>query len=245
MNNFTNPDQSGPEAFGTLSLATGFTNSVNSVFCNIGEKLGIGTLMDYARRFGFDQTPSIDLPANAVAISGLYKGSNLLSPSQEIKLGDPGRVAFGQGNLVVTPLQMAMVAATVANNGKEMQPHLVDQVRRSDGGIVRIKPQMLAQPIKPETAMELTQMMESVVTSGTGTAAAISGVKVAGKTGTAENGTGQPNTTWFISFAPADAPRVAVAVVLQNQSGTGGTTAAPIARQIMQAILSSAPNSNS
>jgi peptidoglycan glycosyltransferase len=88
-------------------------------------------------------------------------------------------------------------------------------------------------------------MMESVVTSGTGTAAAISGVKVAGKTGTAENGTGQPNTTWFISFAPADAPRVAVAVVLQNQSGTGGTTAAPIARQIMQAILSSAPNSNS
>jgi len=104
---------------------------------------------------------------------------------------------------------------------------------------------MLGQPIKPETAIELTQMMESVVSGGTGTAAAIPGVRVAGKTGTAENGIGQPNTTWFISFAPADAPRVAVAVVLQNQTGTGGTTAAPIAREIMQAILSSAPNSNS
>jgi peptidoglycan glycosyltransferase len=238
-------DQSGPEVFGPLTFAKAFQDSVNSVFCNIGKRLGTSTLMNYASRFGFDQTPSIDLPANALAISGLYRRSHLLSPSEGDHLGDPGRIAFGQDKLLVTPLQMAMVAATVANNGKEMQPHLVDHVRRSDGGIVRIKPQMLAQPIKPETAMELTQMMESVVTSGTGTAAAISGVKVAGKTGTAENGTGQPNTTWFISFAPADAPRVAVAVVLQNQSGTGGTTAAPIARQIMQAILSSAPNSNS
>jgi peptidoglycan glycosyltransferase len=245
VNNFTNHDQKGPEAFGTLSLATGFTDSVNSVFCNIGKRLGMHNLMNYARRFGFDQKPSIDLPSNALAISGLYQRSHLLSPTQEIDLGDPGRVAFGQSLLLVTPLQMAMVAATVANNGTEMQPHLVDRVRRSDGGIVRIKPEELAQPIKPETALELTQMMESVVTSGTGTAAAIPGVKVAGKTGTAENGTGQPNTTWFISFAPADAPRVAVAVVLQNQTGTGGMTAAPIARQIMQAILSSAPNSNS
>jgi len=245
VNNYTNPDQLGPEAFGTLSLATGFQNSVNSVFCNIGKALLMPTLMNYARRFGFDQTPSIDLPSNALAISGLYKGTRLLSPREENKYGDPGRTAFGQSLLLVTPLQMAMVAATVANNGKEMQPHLVDRVRRSNGDIVRIKPQMLGQPIKPETAIELTQMMESVVSGGTGTAAAIPGVRVAGKTGTAENGIGQPNTTWFISFAPADAPRVAVAVVLQNQTGTGGTTAAPIAREIMQAILSSAPNSNS
>ena len=245
MNNFTNLDQSGPEAYGTLTLATGFQNSVNSVFCNIGMKLHMPTLMNYARRFGFDQTPSIDLPSNALAISGLYKGKRLLSPSEEDKQGDPGRTAFGQDKLLVTPLQMAMVAATVANNGTLMQPHLVDRVRRSDGSIVRIKPQSLGRAIKPETAMELTQMMESVVTGGTGTEAAIPGVKVAGKTGTAENGTGQPNTTWFISFAPADAPRVAVAVVLQNQTGVGGTTAAPIARQIMQAILTKTANSNS
>jgi peptidoglycan glycosyltransferase len=245
VNNFTNADQIGPERFGHLTLATAFQDSVNSVFCNIGMKLGINGLMNYARRFGFDQTPPIDLPSGAVYTSGLYQHGHLLSPSQEKALGDPGRTAFGQSLLLVTPLQMAMVAATVANGGKEMQPHLVDRVRRSDGGIVHIKPQMLAQPIKPETAMELTQMMESVVSGGTGTAAQIPGVRVAGKTGTAENGTGQPNTTWFISFAPAGAPRVAVAVVLQNQTGTGGSTAAPIARQIMQAILSTAPNSNS
>jgi peptidoglycan glycosyltransferase len=242
VNNFTNPDQSGPEAFGTLSLATGLKNSVNSVFCNIGKTLGIHTLMDYARRFGFDSKPPIDLPSNAVRASGLYQHRQLLSPSQD-GLGDPGRVAFGQSLLLVTPLQMAMVAATIANNGKEMQPHLVDRVRRSNGELVRIKPQTLGQAIKPETATELTQMMESVVSGGTGMAAQISGVRVAGKTGTAENGAGQPNTTWFIAFAPADAPRVAVAVVLQNQTGVGGTTAAPIARQIMQAILTPTANS--
>ena len=116
---------------------------------------------------------------------------------------------------------------------------------RFAGRLVRIKPEALGRVIKPQTALELTQMMESVVTGGTGTAAAIPGIRVAGKTGTAENGTGQPNTTWFISFAPADAPRVAVAVVLQNQTGVGGTTAAPIARQIMQAILTKTANSNS
>jgi peptidoglycan glycosyltransferase len=232
------------EVFGHLTLAKAFQYSVNSVFCNIGMALHMRGLMNYAHRFGFDQTPSIDLPSGAAYISGLYKGGHLLSPSEELQQ-DPGRTAFGQDKLLVTPLQMAMVAATVANNGTLMQPHLVDRVRRSNGEIVRIKPEVLGRPIKPETAMELTQMMESVVSGGTGMAAAIPGVRVAGKTGTAENGTGQPNTTWFISFAPADAPRVAVAVVLQNQSGTGGTTAAPIARQIMQAILSSAPNSNS
>ncbi len=236
-------DQSGPEVFGTLSLATGFQDSVNSVFCNIGMTLKMPTLMNYARRFGFDQTPPIDLPSDAVNISGLYKGKRLLSPSQD-RLGDPGRTAFGQDKLLVTPLQMAMVAATIANNGKEMAPHLVDRVRRSNGEIVRIRPQVLGQPIKATTALELTQMMESVVSGGTGTAAQIPGVRVAGKTGTAENGPGQPNTTWFIAFAPADAPRVAVAVVLQNQTGTGGTTAAPIARQIMQAILTKTANSN-
>ncbi len=237
-------DQNGPEVFGRLTLATALQHSVNSVFCNIGKALGMRTLMNYARRFGFDQTPSIDLPSNALAISGLYQHSRLLSPREELNQ-DPGRTAFGQDKLLVTPLQMAMVTATIANNGKEMRPHLVDRVRRSNGDIVRIRPQMLGQPIKPQTASELAQMMESVVSGGTGTAARISGVRVAGKTGTAENGPGQPNTTWFIAFAPVDAPRVAVAVVLQNQTGVGGTTAAPIAREIMQAILSTAPNSNS
>ena len=240
-------DQNGAEVFHHLSLFTAFQHSVNSVFCNIGidlAKLGVHTLMDYARRFGFGTKPPIDLPSNTAAASGLYQGRHLLSASKD-DLGDPGRIAFGQDRLLVTPLQMAMVAATVANGGVLMRPHLVDKVIRRDGTIDKIEPQMIGRAIKPETAAELTQMMEAVVSGGTGMAAQIAGVRVAGKTGTAENGAGQPNTTWFIAFAPADAPRVAVAVVLENQSGTGGTTAAPIAREIMQAILASTANSNS
>ncbi|MGD0273036.1 MAG: penicillin-binding protein 2 [Gaiellaceae bacterium] len=243
VNNFTNHDQQGPESFGNLALSKAFEFSVNSVFCNIGNALGIHTLMDYARQFGFGAKPPIDLPSNSLLPSGLYQHGRLLGPSED-GLGDPGRVAFGQGNLLVTPLQMAMVAATVANGGVLMRPHLVDEVIRRNGKVDKITPQTLGRVIKPETAAELTQMMEAVVNGGTGTAARIAGVRVAGKTGTAENGTGRPNTTWFIAFAPADAPRVAVAVVLENQSGTGGTTAAPIAREIMQAILASTANSN-
>jgi peptidoglycan glycosyltransferase len=243
VNNFTNHDQQGPESFGNLPLSKAFEFSVNSVFCNIGNALGIHKLMDYARRFGFGDKPPIDLPSSSLQASGLYSHGRLLSPSED-GFGDPGRVAFGQGNLLVTPLQMAMVAATVANNGVLMRPHLVDEVIRRNGKVDKLAPQSLGRVIKPETAAELTQMMEAVVSGGTGTAAQIPGVRVAGKTGTAENGPGRPNTTWFIAFAPADAPRVAVAVVLENQTGTGGTTAAPIAREIMQAILASTANSN-
>jgi len=232
-----------PEVFGTITLFQAFEHSVNSVFCNVGKALEIHPLMDYARRFGFGVKPPIDLPSNSLQASGLYLHGRLLGANEDWR-GDPGRVAFGQDKLLVTPLQMAMVAATVANGGVLMRPHLVDKVIRRDGTVEKITPQEIGRAIKPETAAELTQMMEAVVSGGTGTAAQIAGVRVAGKTGTAENGLGRPNTTWFVAFAPADAPRVAVAVVLENQSGTGGTTAAPIAREIMQAILASTANSN-
>jgi peptidoglycan glycosyltransferase len=244
VNNFINHDQIGPERFGNLTLATAFQHSVNSVFCNIGMELGVRALMDYARRFGFGVKPPIDLPENARRASGLYLRTRLLGSGEDDQR-DPGRIAFGQDKLLVTPLQMAMVAATVANGGVLMRPHLVDRVIRRDGTVDKIEPQVIGRAIKPETAAELTQMMEAVVREGTGMAAQIAGVRVAGKTGTAENGLNRPNTAWFVAFAPADAPRVAVAVALENQTGTGGTTAAPIAREIMQAILASAANSNS
>jgi peptidoglycan glycosyltransferase len=110
--------------------------------------------------------------------------------------------------------------------------------------IVRTKPHKYKRAMKTSTADAVNQMMQAVVTGGTGTAAQIPGVRVAGKTGTAETGgPGTPNTTWFIAFAPANAPRVAVAVALQNQTGAGGTTAAPIAKAIMEALLSRKANS--
>jgi penicillin-binding protein A len=142
--------------------------------------------------------------------------------------------------MLVTPLQMAMVAGAIANKGVVMEPYLTDRARKPDGSVlVKFKPKELRRAVKPEVADEIASMMESVVTSGTGTAAQIPGVRVAGKTGTAETGRSGRNTTWFISFAPVDNPKYAVAVVLQNQSGTGGSTAAPIAKEILQALMRS------
>jgi penicillin-binding protein A len=139
---------------------------------------------------------------------------------------------------------MAMVAAAVGNKGVIMEPHVVDRVTAPGGGIVkRTRPRKYRRAMRTKTAADLTRMMEAVVTGGTGTAAQIPGVRVAGKTGTAETGgAGTLNTTWFIAFAPAGAPRVAIAVVLQNQTGAGGTTAAPIAKAVMQAILAGRSN---
>jgi peptidoglycan glycosyltransferase len=139
---------------------------------------------------------------------------------------------------------MAMVAGGVANQGVVMRPFVVGKVTAPDGSVIyRAHPHKYKRAMKPSTAAALNEMMQAVVTGGTGTAAQIPGIKVAGKTGTAETGgPGTPNTTWFIAFAPADAPRVAVAVVLQNQTGAGGTTAAPIAKEIMQALLASGSN---
>ena len=142
----------------------------------------------------------------------------------------------------MTPMQMAMVAAGIANGGVVMRPYVVERITAPDGGTVtRTKPQVLSRAVSPETAAELTQMMEAVVQAGTGTAAQIPGVAVAGKTGTAETGASGVNTTSFVSFAPADNPKVAVAVFLENQHGVGGRTAAPIAKTIMETLLRSRP----
>ena len=152
---------------------------------------------------------------------------------------DPGRLAFGQDKLLVTPLQMALVAAAVANNGTIMEPHLIKKVTKPGGHtLVKVKPRLWKKAMKPLTAAILNQFMQAVVTGGTGRAAAIPGVKVAGKTGTAETGQNHVYTAWFIFFAPADNPQVAGAVVLEHQlNGFGGSVSAPIAKQLMEAIL--------
>jgi peptidoglycan glycosyltransferase len=231
--NAGNPE-TGPEAFGTVSLATALQHSINAVFCKVGQALGAKTIIDYMRRYGFYSVPPLETPLDERSPSGRYKGHRLDRASAD---ADPGRLAFGQERLLVTPLQMGMVAATVANHGVVMRPRLVDKVVSPSGGVVtRKRPDRLGRAIKPETASELTAMMESVVTGGTGTAAQIPGVRVAGKTGTAETGVPDRYNAWFVSFAPAERPRIAVAVVVEN-GGFGGKTSAPIAKAIMQAIL--------
>jgi peptidoglycan glycosyltransferase len=148
-------------------------------------------------------------------------------------------MGIGQDKLQVTPLQMAEVAAAVANQGRLMTPHLTDRIVDPEGRTVqRISPHVQAVVMKPSTAAAVTSMMEAVVNEGTGTAAQIPGVQVAGKTGTAETQIGAAiNNVWFIAFAPAANPTVAIAVTLKGVPGQGAAFAAPVARQVMEALL--------
>jgi peptidoglycan glycosyltransferase len=148
-------------------------------------------------------------------------------------------MAIGQDKLNVTPLQMAMVASAVANGGKLMAPHMTDRIVDRDGRTVdRIQPREMSQVMSSEAASEVGDMMGKVVEEGTGTAAALEGISVAGKTGTAEvDRPCGPNQVWFIAFAPRDNPKVAIAATVECSSGTGGDVAAPIAKQVMQELL--------
>jgi penicillin-binding protein A len=237
-------DQNGPEVFGSVDFLQALEHSINAVFCEIGKSIGAGRILGTSKQFGFYKDPPLETPGNERSPSGLYNHGKLFYPSNPATQVDPGRLAFGQERMLTTPLQMAMVAAAVGNKGVIMEPHVVDRVTAPGGGIVkRTRPRKYRRAMRTKTAADLTRMMEAVVTGGTGTAAQIPGVRVAGKTGTAETGgAGTLNTTWFIAFAPAGAPRVAIAVVLQNQTGAGGTTAAPIAKAVMQAILAGRSN---
>jgi penicillin-binding protein A len=237
VRNAGNPEA--PETFGNVNFDFAFQHSINSVFCNVGKTLGAGTVLDYAKRFGFYSLPPLELPENERVASGLYDHGRLFDPKHPDTQVDPGRLAFGQERLEVTPLQLAMVAAAIANHGAEMRPQIVERIVSPAGKtITHLRPDQLGRPIKRQTADQLTHMMELVVTGGTGTAAQIPGIRVAGKTGTAETGRGNIYTAWFAAFAPADAPRVAIAVVAENQlNGFGGAISAPIAKQVMEALL--------
>jgi peptidoglycan glycosyltransferase len=227
------------ESYGPISLTTAMTNSVNTVFGQIGEALGKQTMADYMRRFGFYSKPPLDYPADELLASGERLNGRLLPVTSDQV--DVGRMAIGQDKLAVTPLQMAMVVAAIANGGKLMKPHLTDRIVDPDGRTVdRVEPQVASTPVSPDTAAQVNQMMRTVVESGTGTAVQLPGIEVAGKTGTAEIGTVGANLTQpsFVAFAPADNPRIAIAVTVErSQGGFGGTVAAPIARAVLESLL--------
>ena len=231
---------SGGESFGSITLTDALTNSVNTVWAQVGEKLGTETMFKYMGRFGFNSDPEIDLPSDELVPSGVYDGGRLIGPGTPI---DIGRVAIGQERLFVTPLQMAEVAATVANGGKLMRPQLWERVIDPDGRTIkRLDPTVQSEVMNPETAAQLNEMMQNVVNDGTAAGVFPSSFQVAGKTGTAELGTGRegctlPNQAWFIGFAPADDPQVAVAATIECTSSFGAEVAGPIARSVMEAVL--------
>jgi penicillin-binding protein A len=229
--------QGTPAGYGTVNLRQAIQYSINSVFCNLGKDLGAGTLIDYAKRFGFYARPPLETPDNERAPSGLYQGGRLFDPEDDNQV-DPGRFAFGQERLLVTPMQMAMVAATIGNDGVLMEPHVVDRVVAPDGTTIReTKPKQVRRVISKASADAVTEGMVAAVAGGTSTAAQLPGIEVAGKTGTAESGQQGVNTVSFVCFAPADDPQVAVAVFVERQRSTGGQTAAPIARHVLEALL--------
>jgi peptidoglycan glycosyltransferase len=224
------------------TLDTALTNSVNTWFGQLGQQLGNDTLFEYMERFGFNATPAIDLPEEEVYESGVYGEGELLTASDPVDLA---RLAIGQERLLTTPLQMAQVAAAVANGGKLMKPQIWKRVIDPDGRVTdTMDPSVYSEPISEETAAELTSAMEGVVSEGTGTNAAIPGVAVAGKTGTAETpgnkacgGGIDENQAWFIGFAPADDPQIAIAASVECTEQFGGDVAAPIFRDVAEAIL--------
>lgn len=222
-----------------LTLTQALTVSCNTTFAQLGIDLGAEALAEQATRFGFNTEWEFQLPALAVS-----------SVPDELDPPATAQSAIGQRDVRATPLQMAMVTAAIANDGVLMTPRIVDRVEDTSGRVIReFNPEELRLPGQPNaqalsrsSADALQAMMENVVNAGSGTSAAISGVPVAGKTGTAQVGEGRAPTVWFVGFAPADNPAVAVAVVVPEGGGvgseaTGGEIAAPIARAVMEAAL--------
>jgi len=215
----------------TAPLRYTVEQSCNTTFAQLGMDLGADALREQAEAFGFGQPLRIPLPVTPSTFP------------QDMDAAQTALASIGQFDVRATPLQMAMVSQAIANDGRQMQPYLVATERNADLEVVSTtEPTELRQSVSPRTAGVLTELMTSVVANGTGRAAQLPGIAVAGKTGTAQSGTDAPPHAWFTSFAPADDPRVAVAVVVENGGfegdvASGGTTAAPIARQVLAALL--------
>jgi len=202
------------------------------VWAEVGVKLGRSTMQEYMDRFGFGSKPPLDYPDDQMSSSGPRRHGKIL-PMSSSRV-DVGRTAIGQALLLVTPLQMATVAQTIGNGGLRMKPRLVAKVVDPDGRTTdEPMPERAERVMSKTSADKLGTMMKSVVREGSGTAAALQGVEVAGKTGTAEIDIAKGiNDLWFIGFTGD----VAVAVIIERERGQGGTVAAPIAKQILQSL---------
>lgn len=208
-------------AHGKVNLSAALAESCNVTFGTIALELGSRRLSDTFKRYGFNQSFGGILP----------EADSLLPDFDRLGKGDLAQIGIGQGSLLVTPLRMAMLASCFANQGVIMKPYIVKRVLSPEGAVIKeFNSEKWLSPAKGDSAQLLSSMMVRVVNEGTGTGAYIPGVSIAGKTGTAENPHGEPHA-WFIGFAPADDPQIALAVIVEN-GGAGGSVAAPIAREL-------------
>ena len=215
----------------TVTLAEAMSLSCNVPFVELGTALGQDRIRAQAELFGFGRDLSIPMDVTP---------STYPSEMDDAQLG---LSSFGQFDVRVTPLQMAMVSASIANGGVLMKPNLIETIISSNLSVIRApKPEVLSQPMTSASAESLRAMMVQSVASGVASNAAVSGIEVAGKTGTAENGEGARVTLWFTGFAPSVNPRVAIALVIEDGGGrdsgaSGNGTAAPVARNFFQAVI--------
>lgn len=215
----------------TATIADALRLSCNTIFAQLAVELGDDTIREMAEKFGFNQ--GFETPLESIASS--YPRA--LSPDRTALSG------YGQGDVTATPLQMAMVSAGIANDGVVMNPWMVESVLGNDLSVQRsYDPSVFQEALSPEVAQTLTEMMVDGVENGAAGNARIDGIAVAGKTGTAQKGDEQPKVLWFTGFAPAESPRIAIAVVVedgggQGQSGTGDGIASPIAKKVIEAVL--------
>jgi peptidoglycan glycosyltransferase len=218
---------------GKITMTVALEVSCNVSFGWLGLQLGDAAIRQQAEKFGFNSTSLQDLPGQVASNFPTSAAGPLAAYA-----------AIGQYDVAATPLQMAMVTAGIANNGTVMRPYLVDEVRAPDLSVLdKTTPQAFrTNAVSSSVAHDLTQMMIEVVDRGTGTTAQIPGIKVAGKTGTAQSSPSRPPYAWFVSFAPADNPKVAVAVLVQDagvarNAISGSGLAAPIAKRVMEAVI--------
>ncbi|SFR05477.1 peptidoglycan D,D-transpeptidase FtsI family protein [Desulfoscipio geothermicus] len=222
VNGFTLHDNA---VHGPVDFGEAFTKSCNVAFGRYGLALGAGEFLKQVTAFGIGKSIDFELP--------VYAGN--ITPAGEMDGPTLASSAIGQGEVLVTPLHAALLAGAVANDGVIMQPYLVAGYRGRGGSSSRRHPEEWRRAMTPAVAAALREQMINVVRQGTGRAAALPGVTVAGKTGSAENPHGKSHA-WFVGFAPAEEPRVAVAVLLEN-AGSGGSAAAPLAREIIRKAL--------
>ena len=219
-------DNYGQAAYGEIDLKRAFEVSSNYAFCTLGYEMGPEKVLEEAERFGVGKEFGFDIPVEKSEIQ--YK---------KMTAQDAALVSIGQGQLLMTPLHVAMMGAAVANGGKMMQPYLVDTISTASGlTLSETKPAVLYDVMDAGCAEYLDTLMQGVVANGTGKSCQISGITVAGKTGTAENETDQDHA-WFVGYAPAENPQIAVAILLEYDGGAGGTNAGPIARNVIRKYL--------
>lgn len=216
----------GRESYGNIDLKRAFEVSSNYAFCTLGYELGAENVKLEAEKFGVNKDLSFDIPTSKSEIQ--YSRMTDL---------DGALVSIGQGGLVMTPLHVALMGSAVANGGKMMKPYLVETITTENGTVIgQTRPSVMYESIGSACAEYIEDMMIGVIEDGTGTSAQLSGITVAGKTGTAENES-EEDHAWFVGYAPAEQPTICVAVVLENDGGSGGRNAAPIARNVIRKFL--------